>query len=588
MNAEDDLHQPDLHQPDRDQSEPNEENRELEAALQDSSEGSFDAWFTGSFDVSALMAHVEPDAAVMAESDMAVDGEGQPAPLPAPLPAPIMGASDAVEPAASRATPTPSDAAAPSAPTVPPEGTVLGPLELQISQGFHQRSPKDYKVSNLKVLRVQLNQFRRGSDGKEYPALDRIRYRMELYLGDEPLNTIWVPELSNPPLLLLYGDTEVEVTTGSREASLHVGRGVTSHMYRKHRRSNSKASFRLRIAPTDAAIAAQHPQLTLFTHPFTIVTKLCTPVEMLMPPPQPPPPQPPLPPPPPPPPPPQMPPPAFSSAADITAAAAAAAANARSVVASAARVVAVTPAAHSVRTVATQASAASHRPVDEPFIAINIDASRSCSDCANPLGSPSDGTSRRQRADPPTGAGAPAPSPKRRATSSPTGPVPPSIPETAALPPPPSTPSSSFDVSSFLRLEPATPADANEGMVTAAHVTDVTPQDGTVSARPTFRSLSTSMPARTTDGHFRSASVTAAHVTDVTPQDSTVRARPTFRSLSTSMPARTTDDQFRSASVQEVHALLTRQHEDIAARLHEQRQLLSQLDALRQRVCEAA
>jgi len=151
-----------------------------------------------------------------------------------------------------------------------------GPLQLEVRQEFSQRTRTENIVSNLKHFRVMLSQFRVGPDGTKYAAFDPMRYRIELLCkNDVPVDTVRLHQ-SCPPLLLLAGDTELDLgNRGTQEATLKVGRSVTSYIYRTHKLPGEReAAFRLRVAPIDDAFKVANPRLTVVTHPFKIVTKL--------------------------------------------------------------------------------------------------------------------------------------------------------------------------------------------------------------------------------------------------------------------------------------------------------------------------
>ena len=150
------------------------------------------------------------------------------------------------------------------------------PLQLEVRQEFSQRTRTENIVSNLKHFRVMLSQFRVGPDGTKYAAFDPMRYRIELLCKNNvPVDTVRLYQ-SCPPLLLLAGDTELDLgNRGTQEATLKVGRSVTSYIYRTHKLPGEReAAFRLRVAPIDDAFKVANPSLTVVTHPFKIVTKL--------------------------------------------------------------------------------------------------------------------------------------------------------------------------------------------------------------------------------------------------------------------------------------------------------------------------
>ena len=119
-------------------------------------------------------------------------------------------------------------------------------------------------------------------------AMDAPGARTQQYT---PLETLRV-ESSHPPLLLLRGETEVDVAVnGQSDCVLQIGHGVLSQNYLMQRntgahvwtsmaagsrsspsdggpsRQSKTALFCLRVEPTDPALAAAHPGLIQYTQP---------------------------------------------------------------------------------------------------------------------------------------------------------------------------------------------------------------------------------------------------------------------------------------------------------------------------------
>mmetsp|Transcript_2532 Transcript_2532/g.7025 ORF Transcript_2532/g.7025 Transcript_2532/m.7025 type:complete len:472 (-) Transcript_2532:636-2051(-) len=152
------------------------------------------------------------------------------------------------------------------------------PMGLEVRMEYAQRTRAENIVSNLKKFRIMLTQFTWAPDGQTRKRFSpQVDYRIELLCkSNVPIDTIKLSQAC-PPQVLLSGDTVVSVggEHSSQEATLRVGRPVTSYIYRSHKlRGEREAVFRLRISPVDAAIAEAHPALTVITHPFKIVTKL--------------------------------------------------------------------------------------------------------------------------------------------------------------------------------------------------------------------------------------------------------------------------------------------------------------------------
>ena len=154
-------------------------------------------------------------------------------------------------------------------------------MQLVVRLEFHQRNYRTEVLSNLKDFPCQLALYEVYADGRKGPSELPVNFQMEVLLhsatGDHrPLRQLRSVE-SHPPLLLLCGETDVNVI-GEKTLNLRLGRGVTSFLYREHKgRGEKEVLFSLRVAPTDPAIAAAHPGLTVITHPFKVVTKLKAP-----------------------------------------------------------------------------------------------------------------------------------------------------------------------------------------------------------------------------------------------------------------------------------------------------------------------
>ena len=154
-------------------------------------------------------------------------------------------------------------------------------MQLVVRLEFHQRNYGTEVLSNLKDFPCQLALHELYADGRKGPSELPVNFQMEVLLhsatGDHrPLRQLRSVE-SHPPLLLLCGETDVNVI-GEKTLNLRLGRGVTSFLYREQKsRGEKEVLFSLRVTPTDAAVAAAHPSLTVITHPFKVVTKLKAP-----------------------------------------------------------------------------------------------------------------------------------------------------------------------------------------------------------------------------------------------------------------------------------------------------------------------
>jgi hypothetical protein len=184
---------------------------------------------------------------------------------------------------------------------------------LQMTQEFHQRTPTENTISNLKRFRVSLDQFDVSPDGTKTQLHEPVRYRFDLFFsnahclegckaclegccleGCKPCNESMIP-CTPPPCVLLRGwdgttgatGTEVECKGNIKTVTLQVGHTVSSYEWRAHRLPREKKAvfprFRLRVAPVDEALAATHPYLTVFGPEFKVVTKLTTPQPMAQP-----------------------------------------------------------------------------------------------------------------------------------------------------------------------------------------------------------------------------------------------------------------------------------------------------------------
>ena len=184
---------------------------------------------------------------------------------------------------------------------------------LQMTQEFHQRTPTENTISNLKRFRVFLDQFDVSPDGTKTQLHEPVRYRFDLFFsnahclegckaclegccleGCKACNESMIP-CTPPPCVLLRGwdgttgatGTEVECKGNRKTVTLQVGHTVSSYEWRAHRLPREKKAvfprFRLRVAPVDEALAATHPYLTVFGPEFKVVTKLTTPQPMAQP-----------------------------------------------------------------------------------------------------------------------------------------------------------------------------------------------------------------------------------------------------------------------------------------------------------------
>ena len=182
-----------------------------------------------------------------------------------------------------------------------------------MTQEFHQRTPTENTISNLKRFRVSLDQFDVSPDGTKTQLHEPVRYRFDLFFsnahclegckaclegccleGCKPCNESMIP-CTPPPCVLLRGwdgttgatGTEVECKGNGKTVTLQVGHTVSSYEWRAHRLPREKKAvfprFRLRVAPVDEALAATHPYLTVFGPEFKVVTKLTTPQPMAQP-----------------------------------------------------------------------------------------------------------------------------------------------------------------------------------------------------------------------------------------------------------------------------------------------------------------
>jgi hypothetical protein len=184
---------------------------------------------------------------------------------------------------------------------------------LQMTQEFHQRTPTENTISNLKRFRVFLEQFDVSPDGTKTQLHEPVRYRFDLFFsnahclegckaclegccleGCKACNESMIP-CTPPPCVLLRGwdgttgptGTEVECKGNRKTVTLQVGHTVSSYEWRAHRLPREKKAvfprFRLRVAPVDEVLAATHPCLTVFGPEFKVVTKLTTPQPMAQP-----------------------------------------------------------------------------------------------------------------------------------------------------------------------------------------------------------------------------------------------------------------------------------------------------------------
>ena len=182
-----------------------------------------------------------------------------------------------------------------------------------MTQEFHQRTPTENTISNLKRFRVFLDQFDVSPDGTKTQLHEPVRYRFDLFFsnahclegckaclegccleGCKACNESMIP-CTPPPCVLLRGwdgttgatGTEVECKGNRKTVTLQVGHTVSSYEWRAHRLPREKKAvfprFRLRVAPVDEALAATHPYLTVFGPEFKVVTKLTTPQPMAQP-----------------------------------------------------------------------------------------------------------------------------------------------------------------------------------------------------------------------------------------------------------------------------------------------------------------
>ena len=166
----------------------------------------------------------------------------------------------------------------PSVASVASALTTMARHELVVRMEFHQRNNKNNVLSNLKDFPCQLALRELRADGTQGPTGRCLRFRLDMVVHSvhgrhRPIDKLHILQ-SHPPLLLLCGETEVDVI-GQKTLVLRIGRGITSFLYREHKsHGESEALFSLRVTPAEPQVAAAHPGLTVITHPFKVVTKL--------------------------------------------------------------------------------------------------------------------------------------------------------------------------------------------------------------------------------------------------------------------------------------------------------------------------
>ena len=180
-------------------------------------------------------------------------------------------------------------------PSAPPDGALptrlspapaLGPLQLELTQTFSQRTKKHGNViSVLKKFRVNAHQFRADASGNHHMSPEPIGYHLTLLCGQTPVGQLSLRGSSSSPPQSFTKEsvTSFEVVSGRKEVELQIERAITSYNYREHRPAGAREpSFRILVQPSDQAVAAANPGLVVMTHEFKVVTKLHPPKDALM------------------------------------------------------------------------------------------------------------------------------------------------------------------------------------------------------------------------------------------------------------------------------------------------------------------